>query len=98
MPWAKNYLIVGGKDKDKKQRKDVTPFINQAKSAKLDGLDLGMDWEWTPAMVKQIRDAGLEVYVWTVDKPAEIKRFAALDVDGITTNEPVLVREVLEKK
>jgi glycerophosphoryl diester phosphodiesterase len=37
------------------------------------------------------------VYVWTVDRPEDIARFAALGVDGITTNDPVVVREVLAK-
>jgi glycerophosphoryl diester phosphodiesterase len=75
----------------------VTPYIDQAKLAELDGLDLGMDWLWTPAMVQQIRDAGLGVYVWTVDKPEDIARFKELGVDGITTNDPVVVREELAK-
>ncbi len=97
LPWVKNYLIAGGKDKQKNQRTDVTPFIEQAKTAGLDGLDLGSDWPWTPALVKQIRDAGLGVYVWTVDKPEEITRFKGLAVDGITTNDPVVVRETLAK-
>ena len=97
LPWVKNYLIVGGKDKQKKQRTDVKPFIEQAKTASLDGLDLGMDWPWSPEMVKQIRDASLGVFVWTVDKPADISRFKSLGVDGITTNDPVVVRETLTK-
>jgi glycerophosphoryl diester phosphodiesterase len=99
LPWVKNYLIVGGneKDKAKTQRKDVTPFIEQAKTAGLDGLDLDMAWAWTPALVKQVRDAGLGVFVWTVDKPDDIARFKALGVDGITTNEPVVVRQELAK-
>jgi glycerophosphoryl diester phosphodiesterase len=98
MPWIKNCLIVAGKDKEKKPRADVAPFIEQAKAAGLDGLDLGMDWPWTPAMVKQIRDAGLGVYVWTVDKPTDVARFASLEVDGITTNDPLVVHETLEKR
>ena len=97
MPWVKNYLIVGGKDKLKKTRTDVTPFVKQAKDAGLDGLDLGKDWPWTASMVQQIRDAGLGVYVWTVDKPEDIRLFATLGVDGITTDDPVVVREVLVK-
>ena len=99
LPWMKNYLIVGGKEKDKAktQRKDVTPYIKQAKTASLDGLDLDMAWAWTPEMVKQIRDASLGVFVWTVDEPADIARFKALGVDGITTNEPVVVRQELAK-
>jgi glycerophosphoryl diester phosphodiesterase len=94
---VKNYLIVGGKEKNKTQRTDVTPFIEQAKTAGLDGLDLDMGFAWSPDMVKQIRDAGLGVYVWTVDKPADIARFKKLGVDGITTNEPVVVRRELAK-
>ena len=99
MPWAKCYYIIGGKEKDKAktQRKDVTPFIKEAKDANLDGLDLDMAFLWSPEMVKQIRDAGLGVFVWTVDKPEDIARFAALGVDGITTNEPVVVRQELAK-
>lgn len=97
MPWLKTYLLAAGKDKQKKQRTDVTPYIEQAKTAGLDGLDLGMDWPWSPAMVKQIRDAGLGVYVWTVNKPVDVTRFQALGVDGITTDDPVMVREALEK-
>jgi glycerophosphoryl diester phosphodiesterase len=96
LPWVKNYYLVGGKDKQKKQRTDVTPFIEQARGAGLDGLDLGKDWIWTPEMVKQIRDAGLGVYVWTVNDPAEFTRFKALGVDGITTDDPVVARESLK--
>ena len=29
-----------------------------------------------PALVKEVREAGLELYVWTVNKPADVKRLA----------------------
>lgn len=98
MPWVKSYLIVAGKSKDKKPRRDVAPFIDRARASGPDGLDLGTDWPWTPGMVKQVRDAGPGVYVWTVDKPDDIARFIKLGVDGITTNDPPAVREALAKK
>jgi glycerophosphoryl diester phosphodiesterase len=94
MPWVKNYLLVSGKDKARKPRADITPFIKLAKDAGLDGLDLESTWPWTPEMIKQIRDAGLGVFVWTVDKAEDIARFAKLGVDGITTNDPVTARAV----
>jgi glycerophosphoryl diester phosphodiesterase len=36
------------------------------------------------------------VNVWTVDDPDEIRRLAALNVDGIITNDPRLARDILE--
>ena len=32
--------------------------------------------------------AGLRLYIWTVDDPAEAVRLKALGADGITTNRP----------
>ncbi len=98
MPWLKVYLLASGKDKQKKQRTEVTPFIEQAKRDGLDGLDLGNDWLWSGAFVKQIRDAGLGLLVWTVNDPARAKELAALGVDGITTDNPVAIRQALEAK
>lgn len=98
LPWLKVYLLAGGKDKMKRQRTDVTPFIEQAKRDGLDGLDLGQDWPWTEAFVKQIHDAGLEVLVWTVNTPAKAKELAAMGVTGITTDDPVAIREALKAK
>jgi glycerophosphoryl diester phosphodiesterase len=98
LPWMKVYLLAGGKDKEKKPRTDVTPFIEQAKKDGLDGLDLGSDWPWSEAFVKQIRDAGLGVLVWTVNDPAKARELAAMGVEGITTDDPVLIREALKAK
>jgi glycerophosphoryl diester phosphodiesterase len=94
MPWLKVYYLAGGKKKGA-ARTDLAQIIAEAKDAHLDGLNLGSDWDWNPAMVQQIRSAGLGVYVWTVDEPEEARRLAALGVDGITTNDPVLVRQAL---
>ena len=41
-------------------------------------------------LVARIREAGGQLYVWTVDDPAEIARLAALGVDGVITNDPRL--------
>jgi glycerophosphoryl diester phosphodiesterase len=87
---------VGGKDKKKVPRTDIAPFIKLAKDAGLDGLDLESTWPWTPEMIKQIRDAGLGMFVWTIDKPEDIARFTKLGVDGITTNDPVTARANLK--
>ena len=94
MPWLKVYRLAAGKTKDKKPT-DLMNLITDTKADKLDGLDLGTDFPWDDAMVKQIRDAGLGLYVWTVNKPADAQRFAKVGVDGITTDDPIMVREAL---
>ncbi len=96
LPWVKVYRLASGKTKDKKPT-DLTQLIADTKADQLDGLDLSMaDFSWDEAMVKQIRDAGFGLYVWTVNKPADAQRFAKLGVDGITTDDPVMVREALK--
>ena len=44
----------------------------------------------TAALVDAVRDAGGEIYAWTVDDAAEIARLAALGVSGVITNDPRL--------
>jgi glycerophosphoryl diester phosphodiesterase len=45
---------------------------------------------FSPAMLRAVRRAGGEVYVWTVDDPALVARLVALGVDGVITNDPRL--------
>jgi glycerophosphoryl diester phosphodiesterase len=44
----------------------------------------------TPRLVRAVREAGGELYVWTVDDAAEIARFERLGVTGVITNDPRL--------
>lgn len=44
------------------------------------------------------KERGYRVNAWTVDEPAEMKRLIALGVDGIITNRPDVLREVLEER
>jgi glycerophosphoryl diester phosphodiesterase len=47
------------------------------------------------AFMRRARALGLEVYPWTVNAPKEALRLARLGVDGVITNHPGPVREVL---
>lgn len=50
-----------------------------------------------PEWVKQFHDLGMEVNVWTVDKPEDMKYFIGLGVDYITTNEPEVLNGLLKE-
>jgi len=39
-------------------------------------------------LARTLHDAGMSLFVWTVDEPADLARFVALGVDGICTNFP----------
>ncbi len=49
----------------------------------------------TADMLNLIHQAGLTLFVWTVDGP-EIKTFIDLGVDGIISNDPAMVRQLQE--
>lgn len=74
---------------------DMGKLLQKLKAAGLDGLDLKANKAITSSLVKKIHDAGLKLYVWTVDSPAEAKRLAQAGVDGITTNRPGWLRAQL---
>ncbi len=74
----------------------IDEVIAQAKAAGLTGLDLQHTWPLSADDAKRIRDAGLELHVWTVDDPAIARRWIGLGVASITTNRPGWLREQLK--
>jgi glycerophosphoryl diester phosphodiesterase len=49
----------------------------------------------TRALVRRAHTRGLAVHVWTIDDPQEMASLLDMDVDGIMTDRPTLLREVL---
>lgn len=46
-------------------------------------------------LIAEIHDEGLEVFAWTVNEESEMRRLLALGVDGIITDEPARLAQVL---
>jgi glycerophosphoryl diester phosphodiesterase len=51
----------------------------------------------SPGFVATAHAAGLEVHAWTIDNPAEMNRLLDLGVDGIMTDRPDVLRDVLQR-
>ena len=49
-----------------------------------------------PEWVEQAHQLGMNVNVWTVDNPEDIRAMQALGVDYITTNEPALCESIVK--
>ncbi len=85
-----------GKDKKTGQYPDLETLIQKAKAARFDGLDLNDQFPINAEFVAKVKEAGLQLHVWTVDDPAVARRLAAAGVNGITTNRPGWLREQLK--
>ncbi|MDJ0993145.1 MAG: glycerophosphodiester phosphodiesterase family protein [Dinoroseobacter sp.] len=46
-------------------------------------------------LIQSAHAVGKDVYVWTVNEPASMMRMISLGVDGLITDDPALVREVI---
>jgi glycerophosphoryl diester phosphodiesterase len=52
----------------------------------------------TPAVVRIAHRRGAEVHVWTVDEAAEMRRLLDMGVDGLVTDQPAVLRDVLQER
>lgn len=50
----------------------------------------------TPAVVKRAHDRGLKLFVWTVNRPDEMRRLRDWGVDGLITDHPDIALAVRE--
>jgi len=80
----------------RKWEHNVDYYIQKAKAANLDGLDLGYNKFVTKAFVEQAAAAGLPVYVWTVNNVADALKLVEMGVKGITTDRPGLLNSALK--
>ena len=97
LPELEHYLLAGYSKDKSGAFPELAPLFEKAKAAKYEGLNLNFKWPIDGKFVADVRSHGLKLLVWTVDDPADAKRFAALKLDAITTNKPGFLREELKK-
>ena len=73
---------------------DEDPAIYAAKG--INGVDYHYKmFKAHPEWVRKAHSLGMSVNAWTVNKEEDIKKMIEVGVDAITTNEPLLVRDLL---
>ncbi len=97
MPEVPAYWLVES-EKDP-QTGEYFPYddgiIEKVISRNLDGVDLyykGLN----ETFIKNAHSKGLKVYVWTVNKADEAYQMKKIGVDGVTTDRPDFIKQVLE--
>ena len=91
------WLCGFGKDKKTgKYHQNVDYYINVLKDIHADGIDCAGDFDFMTAdFYRAMKEAGMEVVVWTIDDTDTARRFVHDGVDGVTTNRAVgLIKEL----
>ena len=70
------------------ERAPVASLCEQARAVGCTALNVSRALSIDVAFVATARDAGLDVFVWTVDDVAEARRLVVAGVHGLTTNRP----------
>jgi len=98
LPELKGYYLASFKqDKETKEfSPTVDELIAKAKELRVDGLDLSYNGPIDAEFVRKVKDAGLELYVWTVDDAETARRLVEAGVDGITTNKAEWLEQQLQ--
>lgn len=96
VPQLMTFLIVEFQQSaDEGWQPTIKDTIELARASQFDGLDLQATGPLDRAAVEQIKSAGLEVCVWTVDSPTLASRLIDAGIDRITTNRPGWLRAQL---
>ncbi len=69
-------------------------FFEAKVAAGLRGLDYSFE-TLTPDFVRAAQEAGLQMFAWTVNEPDELRAAIDMGLDGITTDDPALLLEIL---
>lgn len=100
LPALKCYWIVQLK-RDRETGRwspSLEEIVRKAKEAGLDGIDFGDAPVIDRDYVAKVKQAGLGVYVWTVNSTKEAGRLEQAGVDGVTTNRPGLLKEYFKRR
>jgi glycerophosphoryl diester phosphodiesterase len=69
--------------------------MTRLKAVGIEGIGLSRRLVHSPRVVRRIHKRGWKVFVWTVNREAEMKKLAGWGVDGLITNHPDVAKSCL---
>jgi glycerophosphoryl diester phosphodiesterase len=102
IPAIKAYWLTAFKRQDPKDPKSEwkparAEILATLKRIQADGLDCEAHEQADEQLAAALRQAGLPLHVWTVDKPEVAVKFVKLGAASITTNRPQYLRDQLKQ-
>lgn len=95
-PSMKRYFLINKDYMDANKRNSPTAIAYQLHALEFDGV--GINYKLlNKTLMEAFRGQGMDVGVWTVNDESSIKRMLDLDVDFITTDNPLLVNPLPER-
>lgn len=52
----------------------------------------------TPALIEAAHERGCQIHVWTIDEEAQMERLLDMGIDGLMTDAPKILREVMRRR
>ncbi|MFM1832915.1 MAG: Glycerophosphoryl diester phosphodiesterase [Planctomycetota bacterium] len=93
-PTWKAFWLTSFKERDGAWQPSVADVIATAQRIQADGVDVKAEPKVVDeSFAKSVREAGLELHVWTVNDVEVARRMAEIGVDSITTDRPREIRE-----
>ena len=78
--------------------RNLKSSIANLKSVEVGGVGLGRRLVTSPTIVRDLHHQRLRVFVWTVNRRAEMRRLIAWGVDGLITNHPDRANSCLARR
>ena len=79
-----------------KQVPSVEELISLAKEANLDGLNVSYKGLKSQNFFNKVKNAGLELFTWTVNSPTDANDLIKMGIQGVTTDRPAWLKERLK--
>ena len=97
MPRHRAFLVVGFQQDEQTGvwSPGVEEIIAEARAVQADGVDLSARPPLNGPCIEKLREAGLEVYAWTVDSAEDARRLIEFGAAGITTNRSCWMKQEL---